>query len=129
MREHVHSSHRKSFYKYTYNDNPQAKRVLQGMIDRALSSAIQQMVARRPSAAGHTTTTTAGGANAATLKQQRAQNGVADSNGPNAAKRQRLHDVLSRHISHETDGGDSRRPSSSVTPDEEMAVLSGGATR
>ncbi|VDK24316.1 unnamed protein product [Anisakis simplex] len=43
MREHIHSSHRKNSNKFIYVDNPSAKRLLQILMDRSLSSA------RRPS--------------------------------------------------------------------------------
>ncbi|KAI6186314.1 hypothetical protein M3Y98_00119700 [Aphelenchoides besseyi] len=110
MREHVHSHHKKTEYKYVYVDNPQAKRLLQGMIDRALSSAIQQMVTRRL-------------AQMQTAAPSRKLNGLpptvtnGTSNTAVAAKRQRLHDLLSRTISHDQEN-DLQRPSTSVSPDD-----------
>ncbi|KAI6218985.1 Zinc finger, C2H2 type [Aphelenchoides fujianensis] len=108
MREHVHSHHKKTEYIYKYVDNMQAKRLLQGMIDRALSAAIQQMVARRPPPLP------------AAMMPPHKSNGAPPTtpNGAVAAKRQRLHDVLSRNISHEQDG-ELQRPSTSVSPDDD----------
>ncbi|KAI6237466.1 Zinc finger, C2H2 type [Aphelenchoides besseyi] len=110
MREHVHSHHKKTEYRYIYVDNPQAKRLLQGMIDRALSSAIQQMVTRRL-------------AQMQNAAPSRKLNGLSStvtngsSNTAVAAKRQRLHDLIYRTISHDQEN-DLQRPSTSVSPDE-----------
>uniref|UniRef100_A0A915A8F8 C2H2-type domain-containing protein n=1 Tax=Parascaris univalens TaxID=6257 RepID=A0A915A8F8_PARUN len=51
MREHIHSAHRKNSNKFIYVDNPSAKRLLQILMDRSLSSA------RRPSVNGITPVT------------------------------------------------------------------------
>ncbi|KAI6218510.1 hypothetical protein M3Y99_01705100 [Aphelenchoides fujianensis] len=108
MREHVHSHHKKTEYIYKYIDNMQAKRCLQGMIDRALSAAIQQMVARRHPPLP-----------AAMMPAHQTNGGPPTTpNGAVAAKRQRLHDLLSRNISHEQDG-ELQRPSTSVSPDDD----------
>uniref|UniRef100_A0A1I7SUT6 C2H2-type domain-containing protein n=1 Tax=Bursaphelenchus xylophilus TaxID=6326 RepID=A0A1I7SUT6_BURXY len=105
IREHVISHHKVNDYRYTYVDNPNAKRVLQGMIDRSLTGAIQQMVARR-------------------VQQLQQKNGAFSPKPANGVvaeqKRKNLHDILSRALSHENEPED-RNTSSSVSPSESTA--------
>lgn len=94
IREHTYSHHKKTDHnKYLYIDNPKAKSQLQTMTDRALSLAIQQMVARRPPAP------------VITSSNLGSRNGLpspsSNGNQANAAKRNRLHQILGRNISQE----------------------------
>ncbi|KHN74257.1 hypothetical protein Tcan_17893 [Toxocara canis] len=69
MREHIHSAHRKNSNKFIYVDNPSAKRLLQILMDRSLTSA------RRPNASGVSQIPTGygnnGTANGATTARER----------------------------------------------------------
>jgi hypothetical protein len=93
IREHTYSCHKRTdLNEYAYIDDPKAKSQLQVMTDRALSSAIQQMVARRPPPI------------MANLGSRPTNGLPPHSNGANAAnqaKRHRLHQILGRNISHD----------------------------
>ncbi|KAH7712186.1 zinc finger protein [Aphelenchoides avenae] len=81
MYEHVHSHHRKDDTKYFYLHNPQAKRMLQTLMDRALVMA-SQLASSRP--------TNGNGINGTLLH---------GAGHPGAVKRPRVDNLLQRHVS------------------------------
>jgi hypothetical protein len=104
IREHTYSHHKQTDHnRYLYIDNPKAKSQLQAMTDRALSSAIQQMVSRHPPPPPVITSNN--------MSSRSSNNGLpspaANGNQANAAKRQRLHQILGRNISSHENNDDS----------------------